>query len=71
MFAPKGIVVTAAQIEDTKWDEPIELNLDELAAKYFGDPAALDITGRLIARKCINFTVCCVALIANAKDAAV
>ena len=32
--------MTTAQIEDTKRDEPTESNLDELAAKYFGDPAA-------------------------------
>ena len=37
--APKGIIVTTAQMEDTKWYHPTESNLDELAAKYFGDPA--------------------------------
>ena len=38
-LAPKGIVVTTAQMDDTKWYQPTVSDLDELAAKYFGDPA--------------------------------
>ena len=37
--APKGIVVTTAQMDDTKWYQATDSHLDELAAKYFGDPA--------------------------------